>query len=651
MAWRCRRRSLPRPHPLLFPDDFIQQVRDRTDLLALIGAHVQLKRSGRSFKGRCPFHDEKTPSFHVHPDQGFYKCFGCDAGGDAITFVRTLQGYSFTEAITELAERAGLPLPERVAGRQHDGRASRKTLRDTMAAAQAWYREQGQRAPAIFDGFLRDRGLSAAVAEAFGLGLAPDGWEGLARHLRRLGIAAEQAIEAGLISVRERGGGHYDRFRHRVMFPIHDLGGHVVAFSGRTLSSEDGVPKYVNSPETSLYRKSALLFGLPQARKTLRDGGEAVLVEGNVDVVRLHGEGITEAVAPLGTALTEEQATLLKRFTERVIVVYDGDAAGEKATARALPILFAAGFDVRVARPPAGTDPDDLLDQGLDVLRGLLQAGVAGLQHAVADLRRRHGEGEAGRGRALREALKLAALFPDEPTQHAAAWQVHRLCGLEGRVSDRDVRRRLARARGRGGEGEGGDEDRQSAIVGGSSGAPAAEKEMAALALHRTHFAQRFEDDGGLGLILTPTIRTIIALAAQTDLDPTPPPSALIAPTGAPSDALPAASDHAPRNDHASTGPPPHTEAGADLDRLRAELLFAVPLPDDDDALEPFYLERLLALERRAIDDRFAALQSEFAHAERTGDQRALSRLREEQFSLTRRRAELRAGGAGPTPE
>jgi len=603
--------------PFLVSEDFKRDLLARTDMLALIGPHTQLKRSGSSYKGLCPLHREKTPSFHVRPEIGTFKCFGCGKGGDAITFLRELQGYSFMEALEELAARAGVNMPEPVraeAGRSAGG-PRRQEVMGLLDAAQAWFRRQAARSD-VFKGFLSRRGVEAKVAERFGLGLAGESWDGLLHHLRATRQSLPAAVAAGLVVPRSSGDGHYDRFRNRVMFPVHDLGSRVVGFSGRTLSTDPDAneAKYINSPESSVYRKGKLLFGLPFARAAMREGSPAVLVEGNIDVVALHQAGFPATVAPLGTALTAEQSMLLRRFAERVVVFYDGDDAGATATQRAMPLLLGSGFDVLVARPPRGSDPAELAVAGDGSLSSIVASATPGLHYLCETLLEQHGTSSLGRGRALAEALTTVTAIGEEAAQHEAAWTVHRLLGLDRGVSDAAVRRRLAEERRRRPARQA--EALESAPSGALPAAPPpsiAERHLAALLAMRHELADRFVADGGIGIVEDQRLRALITRLAPAD-EP--------------------------------ESPVPEDEPG--VDALLAEIVGAddVALPKDEAAQEALYLSLLQEIELRWIDHRKSALQLAMEKAESSGDLDTLSTLRAERMELWHRASELRSAAS-----
>lgn len=379
--------------------DTIALVRDRTDIVAVVRESVpSLKKAGRRFLGLCPFHKEKTPSFNVNPDSGVYHCFGCGEGGDAIKFVMRMEGYTFHEAVRALAESHGIPIEEeRGAAPPSDAerhRKEREALYGVMSIAAGWYEEQLQKHPqrqyAIDELARRSLEPSHEVVRAFRIGYAPSGWDGLATFLKKQGISPAVAESLGLVAPRSNGSGYYDRFRHRLMFSVIDMRGRVVAFSGRALAAlpeeedREKPPKYINSPETPIYVKGTNLFGLWQARNSMRQQEHAVLVEGNFDVVSLHARGVDNVVAPLGTAFTVEQARLLRRCTVDLTLLFDGDAAGRKAARAAAPHCEEVGLDARVAILPEKTDPDEFVrTKGEGALRHLLSQARGILEYLI----------------------------------------------------------------------------------------------------------------------------------------------------------------------------------------------------------------------------------------------------------------------------
>lgn len=362
-----------------FTPRFLDELRDRLRLSDYVGRKVKLVRRGRNHTGLCPFHNEKSPSFSVNEDKGFFHCFGCGEHGNVIDFVMKTEGLSFPEAVEKLAGDAGMELPRRDA-RDEAREKAQKSLHEIMEMAAAFFEGElrgarGAKARAYLDG----RQLSGPIAQRFRLGFSPDTRHSLKDHLAAKGVAVADMVEAGLLVAPDEGGAPYDRFRGRVMFPIADARGRVIAFGGRTLDP-DGKPKYLNSPETPLFRKSTVLFNLAPARKAVAAGAPLVAVEGYVDVIALAASGFEGAVAPLGTALTEEHLEQMWRMAPEPILCFDGDKAGVKAAQRgidlALPLLK-PGQSLRLALLPGGQDPDDLIRaRGAPAMQEVLNAAL-----------------------------------------------------------------------------------------------------------------------------------------------------------------------------------------------------------------------------------------------------------------------------------
>ena len=396
------------------PDHVIAEIRDRTDLVEMIGAYVQLKRSGRNWLGLCPFHQEKTPSFNVSPERGIYHCFGCGVTGDSIKFLMEYDHVSFPEALKELAGRVGIDLAP------YEGRSAARgddfdLLYRAHAIAERLYRKalagpEGKAARAE----IARRGLSDEIVEEYRLGASPDAWDRVLTACAKDGVPAAVVERAGLALARRTDGGaapgHYDRFRGRLMFPIAVAGGKVIGFGGRVLG--DGEPKYLNSPESPLFRKRKTLYGIPQAQAAIRESRSAILVEGYTDALALANAGIRGCLAALGTAFTTEHAAWLSRSCDRVTVLFDGDEAGRKAAVASCGPLLGAGLEVGMVMLPAGEDPDSFLRrQGADALRERLGNAGGVLDTLLGD--EAYGEG-AGRERALRRALGAIAPIGDE---------------------------------------------------------------------------------------------------------------------------------------------------------------------------------------------------------------------------------------------
>ena len=411
------------------PDDKVQEVRDRVDIVDLVGRYVELRRAGQNWKGLCPFHGERTPSFNVNPARKGYKCFGCGAGGDAIRFVMELEGKSFPEAVRKLAEIYGVSLPADSLRSIADARAS--TEKDeayalTNLATRTWQtilaeRPEGEAGRA----YVKARGLDDDVVQSFRLGYAPApseaGWDRLARAIAEHKLPLPLAEKLGLVGKSEKSGQYYDKLRGRLIFPVIAPGGEIVAFSGRIVPPHDQpqikdghevpTPKYVNSPESMLYTKGKTLFGLHAARPALAATRRAILVEGNLDVVRLHQWGFKEAIAPLGTALTADQAKLMARFCDQVVMAFDGDAAGKKAAWSALPLLLEVDLDVRMVLLQDGEDPDSV---GRDRMSSLLARPETALVEMMKRMAQSAGDAVDARARALDRILPLVAHAPRE---------------------------------------------------------------------------------------------------------------------------------------------------------------------------------------------------------------------------------------------
>jgi len=346
------------------PSETIQQIRERVDIVDLISTYVSLAKAGQNFKGLCPFHSEKSPSFSVNPVNQYFHCFGCQAGGDAFTFLMKQENMDFMEALRELSQRAGIALPERrqAISRSESG-LSRERYFHLYQLAASWYHRNLQEAPDAQGAraYLDQRGISRQSWTTFQLGYAPEGWNGLSNWMERQSVTRDELIHAGLIIRKEKDGAHgfstYDRFRNRVLFPIADTRGQVLGFGGRVMQDEAS-PKYLNSPETDLFFKGRSLYALDKARQSATAAGRFYLVEGYFDVIALYEHGMTNVVAPLGTALTADHVQILRRFVPSVTLVFDGDSAGVNAALRTLDLFLNSGVDVRVLLLPTGDDPD-----------------------------------------------------------------------------------------------------------------------------------------------------------------------------------------------------------------------------------------------------------------------------------------------------
>lgn len=339
-----------------FPDSFLQELKLRSDITEIASSYVNLKRHGRNMVGLCPFHGEKTPSFNIYTESGSFYCFGCGAGGDVITFIMKIENLDYVEAVKFLAQRAGMEMPENT----YDDSLSKLRMRIYEAnreAARFFHATLlSQRGQSGLN-YLRGRALSDRTIRHFGLGFADDDWNSLCNHLKSKGFSEYEIYSANLAFKRKSGNGIYDRFVNRVMFPIIDLRGNVIAFGGRIMTDEK--PKYLNTSDTPVFKKSENLFSLNNAKSS--GTRTLILCEGYMDVIALNQAGFTNAVATLGTALTNEQAVLMKRYADEVIICYDADGAGQKATARAIEILRNAGLPIKILTVPSGKDPDEFI--------------------------------------------------------------------------------------------------------------------------------------------------------------------------------------------------------------------------------------------------------------------------------------------------
>ncbi|HMP77580.1 MAG TPA: DNA primase [Kiritimatiellia bacterium] len=411
----------------------LDEIRARVDIVDLVGSYITLKRAGTAYKALCPFHREKTPSFTVNPARQIYHCFGCGAGGDVFKFVMQHENVQFMDAIRLLAQRAGVDLEFTESERKEESR--KDLLYKAHEEAQRFYQEILLNHPsaAIARAYLEERKLGPEVVEQFGLGYAPGGFDVMERFAAKRGFSMELLETAGFIATNEQGR-RYDRFRERLMFPIRDLSGRIIAFSGRILTKDDRTAKYLNSPETPLFRKSRTLFAMDRARKPIIESRTALLCEGQIDVIRCHLAGFTHAVAALGTALTEEHAAVIKRHADRVLLVMDADNAGQNSALRSAEIFLGAELSVEVAQLPVGEDPDSLImkrgaeafaaviakprsviDFQVDVLASRedmkQEVGIRRVARAALETIR-HSASEVQRGRMLRE-LSMRVGLPE----------------------------------------------------------------------------------------------------------------------------------------------------------------------------------------------------------------------------------------------
>ncbi|MBU3741888.1 MAG: DNA primase [Candidatus Kapabacteria bacterium] len=397
------------------PDHIIEQVRAQSNIIDVIGEHVRLKQTGRSYTGLCPFHKEKTPSFHVNPERGIYKCFGCGKAGNVITFMTEYQRLGFVDAVRALATRLGIVIPEDEV-QDPTGMGARKdaAFKALREAAEFYSTTLQSSAGNVARIYFAKRGFTDETINTFALGASPAGWDVLMNHLRSNGYTDEHLVDAGLVVVREDGR-MYDRFRGRAMFAIHDDVGRVVGFSARVLGDEPDQPKYINSPQSIVFEKSRVLYGLDKAKRAIAAQRRAILVEGQADVVSLHQAGFTTTVASSGTALTRDHLLLLKKYADTVVIVFDADNAGQNATTKGIELALQAGLDPRIVVLPAGTDPDAFVrDNGPEAFAAQLEGNVSCIAFQAARFRQLGELDDAvSQAKAVRFMLMWIAGVPD----------------------------------------------------------------------------------------------------------------------------------------------------------------------------------------------------------------------------------------------
>ncbi len=414
---------------MAFPPSFIDDLVARNPIEDVVGQYVQLKRSGANYFGLCPFHGEKTASFSVAPNKQIYYCFGCHKGGGVINFIMEIENLSYPDAVRFLAKRVGMEVPE---DEQYQSRykAQERLWKLCREAARFFHEtlmsDQGKQARQ----YLTQRGLSKSTVTRFGLGFAPDQWTALTDEMIRRGYTRQELMDAGLVVSREKNGktSYYDKFRNRVMFPIIDLRGNVIAFGGRVM--DDSKPKYLNSPETGIFNKRKNLFALNIAKKSKQ--GRIILCEGYMDTITLHQYGFDCAVASLGTALTEEQVNLLSKYTEQVVLTYDSDAAGQDATRRAIPMLEKAGIQVKILRMEGAKDPDEYLKKyGADRFAVLLQGSENQAEYRLQTLQRQYDlTSDEQKVEFLQKAAQLIATFPNAVEREVYAGRAAQAVGI-----------------------------------------------------------------------------------------------------------------------------------------------------------------------------------------------------------------------------
>jgi len=479
------------------PDSKIAEVAAAADIVQVISDYVDLKKAGKDYKGLCPFHGDKDPSFYVSPQKEIFYCFGCAKGGSIFSFLMQMENISFVESVRLLARRYGVTFEFEDRGTSSADK--REKLLSALIAAHDHFKHN-LRFSDVARGYLEKRGIAQEWIESLGLGFAPDSWDGAVNHLRRLGVGLDDAVLAGLVRQR-KSGGHYDYFRSRIMIPIRDLSGDLVAFGGRVLG--EGDPKYLNSPESQLFHKNRLLYGLDSAREAIRAEGSVILVEGYFDQISLRTRGLENAVAPLGTALGREQVRLLKRFSTNVVTVFDGDDAGVRAVKRAIPLFLSEGAEPRCLILREDKDPDEAVRRvGIEGFHRLLETSVPMIDFLMESLEEQYDLSTiGGRNAAMEECLPVLREIAD------SAERDYLIERFSSRIRVREERLRGLLRSGRGGRAK---EFRRKEDSGKSLfDFPADERNVVRGMLLRDGFIERVLESGTVKDLEEPVLRNI----------------------------------------------------------------------------------------------------------------------------------------------
>ncbi|WP_053647286.1 MULTISPECIES: DNA primase [unclassified Streptomyces] len=620
-------------------DDDVKAVRDAVPIDAVVSEYLQLRNAGGgNLKGLCPFHDEKSPSFQVSPSKGLFHCFGCQEGGDTIAFVMKIDHLSFSETVERLAAKAGITLRYEEGGyNPGHQRGERIRLIEAHQAAARFYAEQlGSAEAEIGRKFLAGRGFDQAAAEHFGVGYSPAGWDHLTRFLRGKGFSDKELILSGLSQDGRRG--PIDRFRGRLMWPIKDVGGEIVGFGARKLRDDDNGPKYLNTPETPVYKKSQVLYGIDLAKKDIAKASRAVVVEGYTDVMACHLAGVTTAIATCGTAFGGDHVKILRRLlmdngSARVIFTFDGDAAGQKAALRAFEDDQKFAAETYIAVAPEGMDPCDLrLAKGDEAVADLVEPRTPLFEFALRQIVRRYDlETPAGRAAALDEAAPIVAKLKNLAVRHGVAVQ---LAGMLGIMDERFVVQRVSRVaqwqRDRGGRGRTDDRPRRempqiqapAAQPGPAlnlrSPAHRTERELLKLALQRPELVSPAFDAYGIDEFTAPpyaAVRQCVQDAGGA--------------TGAPADYLDAVRAAAPDD-----------AVRALVTELAVETIFAKTID------EVYAGAQLVQVRLRAVDRRIRDVQGALARLGQNGDPEKVAAVQNELWVLTQYGQSLRNDGA-----
>ncbi len=427
----------------MIPPEIVEQVRHASDIVDVIGSYVPLKKAGARYKALSPFNKEKTPSFNVDPSKQIFKCFSSGHGGDVFKFLQLMENMTFPEAVRRLAQRAGIVIPE--GGRDDpQARSRNEELRALHAAVAIWWHKLLKSDPAAAPArdYLKSRDFPGELAEEFGLGFAPEGWDSTLKWAQKAGYSLE-ALEAARLIATSESGRRYDFFRGRLMIPIHDESGQVVAFSGRLLDPEAKAQKYVNSPETPIFVKSRILFGLNKTKRPIIEAGSAILCEGQIDLMRCWQKGVRNAVAPQGTAFTDSHARILKRLAKEVVICFDADRAGQNAAQRAIDVLLQEDVQVRIARIPQGEDPDSLLrKQPVAVFETLLREAKDYTRHLLdTTCETEDIASPRGRGAVAQKMAQVIAKIPNAVQRESFLLEVARRLQVSRSVLEEEVRK------------------------------------------------------------------------------------------------------------------------------------------------------------------------------------------------------------------
>jgi DNA primase len=425
------------------PADIVEKIYQAADITEVIRDYVNLQKSGKDFKACCPFHNERTPSFFVSPAKGIYKCFGCGKGGDAVNFIMEIEGVSYGEALRQLAQKYKIQLPEEALQKPTAEEVQEQNERDSLLIAlkfakeffqeQLFYTDEGK---SIGLSYFKERGFNEAIIKKFELGYSSTEWDTLYRTAIRKGYKAEILEKAGLIIQKEGKNEYYDRFRERVIFPIHNVSGRVIAFGGRTLKKDKSIAKYINSPETLVYQKSKVLYGLFQAKTAILNQKHCLLVEGYADVVSLHQAGIENVVASSGTSLTHEQVRLIRRFCDEIILLYDGDTAGLNAALRGLDIILEEGLNVKIVWLPENEDPDSFVQKnGTNAMLSYISQNAKDFIVFKTNFLLKNIENDPFRkGEAIREVVSSIVKIPDIIKRNVFFKECSQLFGIDENI-------------------------------------------------------------------------------------------------------------------------------------------------------------------------------------------------------------------------